>query len=150
MGVTRSYPQQYFVRDGGLSDTCEITQVGEAASWENICVIVTDTLGNTEIISLKMCGCCFVGRSGMNNLRFNDRLMSRQHFAIEDVGGRFYISDLNTTNGTFVNGMRVWARRVLNVDDVITAGSEKIVFKGRVPVAGERESWMDVTGKLSV
>ena len=39
-----------------------------------------------------------------------------------------YIEDLETTNDTFVNGVKITARRMLLDGDVITAGREKFVF----------------------
>lgn len=40
-----------------------------------------------------------------------------------------YIEDLETTNGTFVNGVKITGRRMLLDGDVITVGREKIVFR---------------------
>ena len=39
-----------------------------------------------------------------------------------------YLEDLESTNGTFVNGVKVTGRRMLLDGDIITAGREKIVF----------------------
>ena len=48
--------------------------------------------------------------------------MSRQHFAITEREGMFWIEDLNTTNGTAVNGQRLAAPRMLAKGDRIEAG----------------------------
>ena len=39
-----------------------------------------------------------------------------------------YLEDLQSTNGTFVNGVKVTNRRMLIDGDVITAGRETFVF----------------------
>ncbi|WP_269078347.1 FHA domain-containing protein [Caldanaerobacter subterraneus] len=42
-------------------------------------------------------------------------------------GNKFYIEDLNSTNGTFVNGKRVRIARIKN-GDVITLGDVDLKF----------------------
>ena len=39
-----------------------------------------------------------------------------------------YIEDLDTTNGTFVNGVKMTGRRRISDGDVVTAGREKFIF----------------------
>lgn len=50
------------------------------------------------------------------------RLISRQHAAIERVGGVFVIEDLGSRNGTTVNGQPVTAARKLHDGDRIELG----------------------------
>ena len=92
-------------------------------------LIVTDMKGETHRVDLEINKSLFVGRANSNNLSFDDTKMSRQHFAIEVQNGEYYISDLKTTNGTFLNGVKVAGKRKLENNDVITAGNEKFVFK---------------------
>lgn len=68
-------------------------------------------------------GSLIVGRSPMCELSIEDSRMSRQHFALEYKDGDVFITDLNTTNGTAVNGVSLKKRSKLNPRDVITAGS---------------------------
>lgn len=56
-------------------------------------------------------------------------MMSRQHFAIEYDGESFYIQDLDTTNGTMLNGVKMTHKRRLEKNDRITAGSLDIVVR---------------------
>jgi len=92
-------------------------------------LIVTDVKGNAYKIDLEINKSFFVGRAKINNLSFDDKKMSRQHFAIEVEEGEYYLLDLGTTNGTFLNGVRITGKRKLVNNDVITAGNEKFVFK---------------------
>ena len=55
--------------------------------------------------------------------------MSRQHFAIEFDGESFYVQDLDTTNGTSLNGIRLKHKRRLEPNDKITAGSLDITVR---------------------
>ena len=68
-------------------------------------------------------GSLIVGRSPMCELSIEDSRMSRQHFALEYKDGDVFITDLNTTNGTAVNGVSLKKRSKLKPRDVITAGS---------------------------
>ena len=69
-----------------------------------------------------------VGRSASCDISLMDKLMSRQHFMIEKDSGSFYISDMNTTNGTLVNGVKIISRCKLKNGDVIQAGSLHITI----------------------
>lgn len=46
----------------------------------------------------------FIGRSSRNDIQFNDMMVSRKHLKIFRTAKAFYIEDLGSTNGTFLNG----------------------------------------------
>lgn len=71
----------------------------------------------------------FVGRSDICDLYFNDTKLSRQHFVIEEAADGFYIQDLNTTNGTMVNGVKIHQKRKLSQGDIIHAGMIELKVK---------------------
>lgn len=58
----------------------------------------------------------------MCEFHFDDVGVSRKHFLLEWDGELLAISDLETTNGTQVNGRRIKEKKVLNPGDVIKAG----------------------------
>ena len=69
-----------------------------------------------------------VGRTSKAHLRFDksaDRLISRNHFFLEIRPPRCIVTDLDSKNGTFVNGRRV-KRTELENGDVIRVGKTKI------------------------
>jgi Mg-chelatase subunit ChlD/methionine-rich copper-binding protein CopC len=70
-----------------------------------------------------------VGRSRICNLYFDDTRMSRQHYALEWDGTDFYVSDLETTNGTKVNGIPLTGRRKLAQNDRISAGAVEMTIR---------------------
>lgn len=70
-----------------------------------------------------------VGRASMCDIFFDDAQMSRQHFCLERDGANILISDLDSTNGTSVNGIAIKKRRPLRPGDVIEAGSVKITVR---------------------
>jgi Mg-chelatase subunit ChlD len=115
----------------GFGDSVEFQHHFETPNSKPICLIVTDMKGNANKVELDVSSSIFIGRSRSNNLSFDDTKMSRQHFTIENTGDAFYITDLETTNGTYLNGTLIKGRHHLNDGDVITAGHEKFVFKSR-------------------
>ena len=74
-------------------------------------------------------GSIIIGRSDLCDIFIDDVMMSRQHFAIEYDGESFYIQDLDTTNGTMLNGVKMTHKRRLEKNDRITAGSLDIVVR---------------------
>jgi FHA domain/Domain of unknown function (DUF1707) len=48
-----------------------------------------------------------VGRASSCTLRFGGSAVSRHHARFERVAGQWYVTDLSSTNGTFVDGVRV-------------------------------------------
>jgi Mg-chelatase subunit ChlD len=115
----------------GFGDSVEFQHHFETPNSKPICLVVTDMKGNANKVELDVSSSIFIGRSRSNNLSFDDTKMSRQHFTIESAGDSFYITDLETTNGTYLNGTSIQGRHHLNDGDVITAGHEKFVFKSR-------------------
>ncbi len=67
-----------------------------------------------------------VGRDASNDIRLLDRKLSRIHCQIEMVGGRCQISDLNSTNGTNVNGERIEAETWISPDDEVEVGTSRL------------------------
>jgi len=70
----------------------------------------------------------FIGRSSACQLRLFEDIVSRQHARIRYSNGRWYIQDLNSQSGVFVNGSRVQAT-VLNRGDRVRIGSTEFEFR---------------------
>lgn len=68
-----------------------------------------------------------VGRIPTCDVFFDDPLISRQHFIIEREDQALFLTDLNTTNGTLLNGNPVQGKVRLTQGAVIEAGDEKIM-----------------------
>lgn len=67
-----------------------------------------------------------VGRNSGCDVYFDDVNMSRQHFCIEAENGYLYIKDLESTSGTYLNGVRLYTKQRLNSGDIIRAGRVEI------------------------
>jgi transcriptional regulator with GAF, ATPase, and Fis domain len=68
-----------------------------------------------------------VGRDGANHLCLRDRAVSRRHFTISKTDAAFQLIDLESHNGTFVNGIPV-RRKLLTHGDTIRVGRCELVF----------------------
>jgi len=69
-----------------------------------------------------------IGRDAMqNDIALDDSAMSRQHAKVKLEDGQFVLYDLASTNGTFVNGERIY-RHVLADGDRITIGETEFIF----------------------
>lgn len=101
---------------------------GMKADTKQIRLTITDRVGAIRDVEWNVEGSLFVGRSEMCEISFDDDRLSKQHFVIEVTKMACYVEDLESTNGTFVNGVKLVSRRMLLDGDVITAGREKIVF----------------------
>ena len=75
--------------------------------------------------------CTTVGRDTVNHVRLNDSEASRQHSEIrqDDLGETFYLTDLGSSNGTYVNGKLI-ERQVLHSGDRIQFGSTLMIYTG--------------------
>jgi two-component system response regulator HydG len=73
-----------------------------------------------------------VGKSPVCDLTLPDPAVSRRHIALEPRGGVLHLEDLGSTNGTFVNGVRV-VEALLQGGETIRLGSTAL----RVEVGGK-------------
>jgi hypothetical protein len=73
-----------------------------------------------------------LGRSAICTALVDDPTVSKQHARVR-FDAKPWIEDLDSTNGTFVNGRRVVGSTNLRRGDRIALGSAKIVFLGLVP-----------------
>jgi pSer/pThr/pTyr-binding forkhead associated (FHA) protein len=85
-----------------------------------------------------------IGRHPENDLRFDlelDRDASSRHAEIRLEEGRYVLTDLGSTNGTFVNGERLTGTRALHDGDVIDFGpngpSVSLTIQGTVAARPE-------------
>lgn len=68
-----------------------------------------------------------IGRRHGNDIQLNDLTVSGRHAVVSTVGDSNYIEDLDSTNGTLVNGSRVPKAR-LKHGDVIQTGNFQFTF----------------------
>jgi hypothetical protein len=69
-----------------------------------------------------------VGRHPNSAIRIDDHYISAHHAQLVRQVDGWWVTDLGTTNGTFVNGVRVTAPTLINVGDVIRFGRVRASF----------------------
>ena len=68
-----------------------------------------------------------IGREDDNSIQLNDERVSRFHTKIQEDGERLILTDLDSTNGTRVNGHPV-QMRVLQIGDQVSIGRCLLVY----------------------
>ena len=80
-----------------------------------------------------------IGREEGNGLRLNDERVSRFHAKVQQEDGDVIITDLESTNGTRVNGSPVQIRR-LRPGDQISLGRSMLLFGTLEEIAARKAS----------
>ncbi|MEX0715717.1 MAG: FHA domain-containing protein [Planctomycetaceae bacterium] len=75
-----------------------------------------------------------IGREEDNAIRLNDERVSRFHAKIQEDDGRLILTDLDSTNGTRINGHPV-QMHVLRPGDRLTIGRSVLLFGSRREIA---------------
>lgn len=75
-----------------------------------------------------------IGREEGNSLQLNDERVSRYHLKIQEDQSQFVLTDLDSTNGTKVNGEDAQLR-VLRFGDIICVGRSVVLFGSRQEIA---------------
>ncbi len=77
-----------------------------------------------------------LGRHASSDVVLDDPLVSERHAQISPAGSALEVQDLGSTNGTYVNGMRILGPTLVHGGDVIRVGSKDMLVKGLPALAG--------------
>ncbi len=66
---------------------------------------------------------CVIGRDPSTSVRLEEESISKQHARLTQNGDSFQIEDLESSNGTFVNGRRIRDRVEIKPGDLLRVGS---------------------------
>src|SRR6188472_3875640 len=75
-----------------------------------------------------------IGREEGNTIQLNDERVSRFHVKIQEDQNKIVITDLESTNGTKVNGEDIQLR-ILRYGDIISLGRSVLLFGSREQIA---------------
>lgn len=76
-----------------------------------------------------------IGREEGNTIQLNDERVSRFHVKIQEDNDKLVLTDLESTNGTKVNGEDIQLR-ILRYGDMISVGRSVLLFGTREQIAG--------------
>ncbi len=83
-----------------------------------------------------------IGRSKASDIVVEDPAVSRNHCVLLRRKEGWYITDVGSKSGTFVNGKRTRGRTRLLIDDTITVGNSEFEFRRGEEYGGElHSSW---------
>jgi pSer/pThr/pTyr-binding forkhead associated (FHA) protein len=68
-----------------------------------------------------------IGRKDTNTIVIQEQTISSNHAQINFEGGQYVLTDLNSTNGTFVNGKRI-TKQALRNGDLVRMGAIEMKF----------------------
>jgi hypothetical protein len=74
-----------------------------------------------------------IGRSGDADVRIEDRYASGIHARLYSRGASYYVEDMNSTNGTYLNGARLRGEAELTDLDEVKIGDTEFRFELDVP-----------------
>jgi S1-C subfamily serine protease len=80
-----------------------------------------------------------IGRSRQCNFRVDDESVSANHARLEKRGNDFWILDLSSTNGTYLNGRRI-GEALLSNGDKVRFGDIEFIFDGTQLAVASRAS----------
>ncbi len=75
-----------------------------------------------------------IGREEGNDVQLNDERVSRFHLKLQVDGDQVVLTDLDSTNGTKVNGEDV-KLRLVHIGDIISLGRSVLVYGSREEIA---------------
>jgi len=117
-------------KDASGGCACSVTGAATAvttASGPRLVAIQGPRMGQVYDIEV---GETTIGREESNSVAFpDDSTVSRRHARLVSDGGAFTIHDEGSSNGTFVNGVKV-TEQALNPGDEIQIGTTKLRFEG--------------------
>jgi pSer/pThr/pTyr-binding forkhead associated (FHA) protein len=78
-----------------------------------------------------------IGKAAENDVALaDDATASHLHAVLERFAAGWCVTDLGSSNGTWVNGERIWASRRLRNGDEIRVGQTRLLFRDPLGVAG--------------
>lgn len=84
---------------------------------------ITISQGSQEGMSAELTGgMILIGRGADCQLILDDDYVSTRHARVVSVENGFYVEDLGSTNGTYVNGQRITAPTTISLADTIRIG----------------------------
>lgn len=92
-------------------------------------VVVHDAENGDKARTLKLSGTMDVGRGDGCAIRLQDTYVSQVHARLYGREGAWYVEDLGSTNGTFLNDRRVQAAVEVHDGDIVSLGKTTLELR---------------------
>ena len=79
-----------------------------------------------------------VGKGPGNEIALDDPTVSRLHATIEEFAEGWCLTDLGSSNGTYLNGERIWTQQRLRHGDEIRVGRSRLLFRNSADAVAPR------------
>jgi pSer/pThr/pTyr-binding forkhead associated (FHA) protein len=125
----KDYDRSSSDQDPGLSTTAQLSRkklIGEIPIKQQAFLEIIGRREDNKVIELGE-GEVIIGRGSSCKLQLLSKSVSRKHARIFFRNDEYYIEDLGSTNGTYVNGIRV-VKCALRKNDLIYLGGVRILF----------------------
>ncbi len=90
-----------------------------------------------------------LGRRPYNDIVIDNLAVSGEHAVLQMTGSEVHVEDLNSTNGTYVNGKAV-KKQLLQNSDTLEIGKYKIKYVNEVADAGFEKTMMIKSGSAGL
>lgn len=104
--------------------------------------------GAGQLLEVKQ-GTVVVGRASVSDLRLQHPSISRRHAQIRRIGDQFFVKDLGSQNGSFVNKTRIASEVEVKIGDTLALGNALLRLRGPMQ-KGEKPAAASSTGKARV
>jgi pSer/pThr/pTyr-binding forkhead associated (FHA) protein len=90
-----------------------------------------------------------IGRNVKNDIQIDNLSVSKQHARIVKRQGKYFIEDMKSTNGTYLNEKKIAKKKLAN-NDVITIGKHTLLaILEKKPVESSQEDMINDTMMLT-
>ena len=86
-------------------------------------LVTPDAAGGSQVVDLQASNS--LGRHPSNSIQLLDKIVSKEHCIVEQRGPAFWLRDLGSLNGTYINGERVRGEQNLRHGDDIALGATR-------------------------
>lgn len=80
-----------------------------------------------------------IGRNGDNDIVIDDASVSRKHAVLIISGSEYSVRDIGSSNGTYINGMRINGVSNLRKNDILKVGNALVPWMNHLEMAGYKQ-----------
>jgi len=128
------YISKYMNQKNNSNETPEVPKIKEE-NLQKKHSLITMTLkaknSNLPILKIEENTKKTLGRTSDNSIVIDNTFISSEHLKIQFTKGSLYVKDLNSTNGTYIDGKKLTANKYYSLDkgQKLILGSEEVIYE---------------------